>query len=432
MKWMARQFWSGIDSEIRTQNKEIRRRKMRKLRMVLIAVTFMAVCANVMSQERAVPVKTIVDANVVKQKPLVQIAILLDTSNSMDGLINQAKAQLWSIVNEFIFAKRTGIAPEVQVALFEYGNNGLKPEQGHIREVVPFTTDLDKLSEELFALKTNGGQEYCGWVIKDAVEKLKWSAKADDLKLIFIAGNEPFTQGKVDFKESYKAAINKGIIVNTIHCGSESDGINGKWKDGAAFADGRFLNIDQNQAIVYIEAPQDKEISGLNEKLNETYIAYGIAGQERAQMQKEQDKNAFGFNAGAAMQRAVAKSSGNYINTAWDLIDAVKYNNVKIEEVTEKELPVNMQKMDIKQRKIYVDTKAKERAQIQAKIQKLNLEREKYVAEQLKNQTGQDKSFGAAAISAIQEQAKKKNFEFDRPQENPEKNGTEKPKETEK
>ena len=404
---------------------------MRKLRAVFSTVVFLAVCANVMAQEKAVSVKTIVDANIVKAKPLVQIAILLDTSNSMDGLINQAKAQLWSIVNEFIFAKRTGIAPEVQVALFEYGNNGLQPEQGHIREVVPFTTDLDKLSEELFALKTNGGQEYCGWVIKDAVEKLKWSAKADDLKLIFIAGNEPFTQGKVDFKESCKAAIGKGIIVNTIHCGRESDGINGKWKDGAALADGRSLNIDQNQAIVYIEAPQDKEISRLNEKLNETYIAYGIAGQKRAEMQKEQDKNSYGLNAGVAMQRIAAKSSVNYQNSGWDIVDAIKFNNVKIEDVNEKELPDNMQKMDIKQRKIYVNTKANERTQIQARIQKLNTEREKHIAEQMKKQAGEDKSFGSAAIKAIQEQAKKKNFEFNRPEKNPEKKGTEKPKETE-
>ncbi len=35
----------------------------------------------------------------------VKIALLLDTSNSMDGLINQAKSQLWDIVNKFTHAK---------------------------------------------------------------------------------------------------------------------------------------------------------------------------------------------------------------------------------------------------------------------------------------------------------------------------------------
>ena len=30
----------------------------------------------------------------------VQVAILFDTSNSMDGLIDQAKTRIWSIINE--------------------------------------------------------------------------------------------------------------------------------------------------------------------------------------------------------------------------------------------------------------------------------------------------------------------------------------------
>jgi hypothetical protein len=94
--------------------------------------------------------------------PVVQLAILLDTSNSMDGLIAQAKTQLWNIVNEFATAKQDGKAPRVQVALYQYGNNGLSKEKGWVQQVLPLTDDLDKLSEQLFALKTNGGKEYCG------------------------------------------------------------------------------------------------------------------------------------------------------------------------------------------------------------------------------------------------------------------------------
>ena len=41
-----------------------------------------------------------------KPAPKVQIAILLDNSGSMSGLINQARTQLWKVVNEFIAAKR--------------------------------------------------------------------------------------------------------------------------------------------------------------------------------------------------------------------------------------------------------------------------------------------------------------------------------------
>src|SRR5215204_3864192 len=118
------------------------------------------------------------EGKLAEERPLVQLAILLDTSNSMDGLIAQAKTQLWQIVNEFIGAKQDGKAPKVEVALYEYGNDGLSKEKGYVRQVAPLTVDLDKISESLFALKTNGGSEYCGWVIRDAVKDLAWNPSA--------------------------------------------------------------------------------------------------------------------------------------------------------------------------------------------------------------------------------------------------------------
>src|SRR6478609_9391336 len=182
------------------------------------------------------------------ERPVVQLAILLDNSGSMNGLITQAKSQLWSIVNEFITAKQDGKAPRVQVALFEYGVSDLGKDAGYIRKLSDLTDDLDKLSEQLFSIstRTSGSEEYCGMVINDAVEKLGWDKSSKTYKAVFIAGNEPFTQGPVEYQSACKAAITKGIIVNTIHCGSDADGVNGKWKDGAALADGKYLLIDHN------------------------------------------------------------------------------------------------------------------------------------------------------------------------------------------
>ena len=92
----------------------------------------------------------------------IMVALLLDTSNSMDGLIDQAKSQLWKIVNEMAAAKsRDGKRPNIKIALYEYGNNGLSSSEGHIRQVSPLTEDLDFISEKLFSLTTNGGEEYC-------------------------------------------------------------------------------------------------------------------------------------------------------------------------------------------------------------------------------------------------------------------------------
>jgi hypothetical protein len=349
----------------------------------------------------------------IAKKPLVQIAILLDTSNSMDGLIEQAKGQLWKICNEFIKARQNGVVPEVQVALYEYGKSSLSRESGWIRRIQPLTTDLDKISEELFALRTNGGDEFCGWVIKQAVSELEWSPRPDVYKVIFIAGNEPFTQGPVNYVESCKAAISKGIIVNTIHCGPEAEGISTKWKDGAVIADGKFLVIDQNRAVVSIEAPQDKEIARLGEELNKTYLAFGVAGRAGAERQKGQDANAAALApaSGAVVQRAVAKASANYKNSTWDLVDAAKDDKFDISKLKTEELPAEMKTMNATARKDFIARNAKERSELQAKIQKLNADRDKYVAQRRQEMSGAE-TLEIAVISAVHEQGAKRNFVF--------------------
>ena len=163
----------------------------------------------------------------------IQLALLLDTSNSMDGLIDQAKSQLWKIVNELAAAKcADGKKPNIKIALYEYGNDGLPSSEGYIRLVSGLTDDLDVISEKLFALSTNGGNEYCGHVINTSLKQLEWSTSANDLKMIFIAGNEPFTQGSVSYRTASAFAREKGVVVNTIFCGPFEDGISTSWKDG--------------------------------------------------------------------------------------------------------------------------------------------------------------------------------------------------------
>jgi len=348
-----------------------------------------------------------------EKPPLIQIAILLDTSGSMSGLIAQAKTQLWKIVNEFATTKKDGKIPELRVALYEYGKSSIPGSEGYLRMILPLTTDLDKVSEELFVLKTNGGQEYCGKVIQAATGGLAWSASNEDLKAIFIAGNEPFTQGDVDYRTACKAAIEKGIIVNTIHCGPYEVGVKTHWKDGALLADGMYMHIDQNRAVAHISAPQDKEIARLGAELNKTYIAYGARGTASRERQEAQDAAAKKHAvAGAYVQRALAKSSVQYRNYEWDLVDAVKDGKVKTEDIKDEDLPEVMRKMSPEERKAYVQARLKERQKTQAAIQRLNEERKKYVAEQMKKQAtaSAGNTLDAVMIKALRVQAAKKNF----------------------
>jgi hypothetical protein len=338
------------------------------------------------------------------EKPTVQIAILLDNSGSMSGLINQARTELWKVVNEFVAAEINGVRPNLQVAVYHYGNPPAT-------QLVPLTDDLDRVSEALFGIPVSGGSEYCGQVIDMATRDLAWSDSRRDLKLIFIAGNEPFSQGPVDYRQACKAAIEKGIMVNTIHCGN---GIPQDWREGALLADGKSMNIDQNQAVVNIEAPQDAEIAKLGVDLNKTYIAYGKQGKAGADRQMAQDANANAASTAVAQQRAVAKANAFYRNSAWDLCDALKEGKIDLAKIKPEELPENMRKMTPAERLAYVKKMQDDRAAIQTKINQLNEQRTKFVAEkqkELAEQAGDD-TLDQALIGAIREQATKKQFTF--------------------
>ena len=344
----------------------------------------------------------------------VQIALLLDTSNSMDGLIDQARTQLWKVVNTFVDARRNGVAPYVEVALYEYGNNALHVSNNYVRLVEPLTRDLDELSRDLFALKTNGGEEYCGAVIQRALADLSWDPSEKTYKAIFIAGNEPFTQGSVDARQACKDALSKHVVVNTIHCGSRNDGISGSWHDGAALAEGKFMIIDQDRAVAHVDAPQDKAISDLSQELNKTYLGYGKNWEESAQKQSLADEDAAAnAKAGADVSRAVTKASANYSNTSWDLVDALREKKIDPAKIPAKDLPAEMQTLAPEARAAYIEKAAKQRAEIQSKILELNQQREAFVAAELNKQaTDGTRTLDEALVETTRDQAAALGYQF--------------------
>jgi len=342
----------------------------------------------------------------------IMLALLLDTSNSMDGLIEQAKSQLWKIVNELAAAKcDDGQRPAISIALYEYGNDGLSSEKGYIRQVSALTSDLDVISEKLFALRTNGGNEYCGHVIRTSLQELAWSTSEADLKMIFIAGNEPFTQGSVSYRTACSLAKEKDVVVNTIFCGGFDEGISTSWKSGADLTGGSYMSIEQNRQTVYIATPYDDQIAALNDQLNDTYIYYGREGSSKKELQLAQDVNASRYSNSNKVERAVSKSSHAYGNSSWDLVDAAKQDPKVAATTDEKYLPAEMKSMTPAQREAYVKDKSVERARIQGEIQKLSEKRKHYTTEHSSG-AAQDGSLDAALIKAVKTKAKAKNMEF--------------------
>ena len=344
-------------------------------------------------------------------KSKIQIALLLDTSSSMDGLIDQARSQLWKIINELAVAHKGGKVPQLEVALFEYGKSSIPEKEGYLRMVTSFTGDLDKISSKLYSLSTDGGDEFCGLVIDSATRLLQWDSNDNNLKLIFIAGNEPFDQGELSYKTSVKKAKLKGIIVNTIFCGDRQTGIDSWWKDGADISGGRYISIDQNIQVRTVSAPQDAEITRLGVELNNTYISYGNAGREKKKEQEEQDSNAMSKSESIAADRSISKASAHYDNSGWDIVDAANKGTVDLKKMKKDQLPAEMQNMDEKEREAYVKQMEQKREELKSKINKLNEERKAYI-EKAEKESSADDTLDSAIIKTVREQAKEKNFEF--------------------
>lgn len=327
--------------------------------------------------------------------PKIQAAILLDVSNSMDGLIEQAKAQLWNMVSVMGKAKCSNdVNPQIEIALYEYGRSSNAVADGYVKQISPFTTDLDKLSKELFGLTTNGGDEYCGQVIFTSLNQLNWDAGSNNYKVIFIAGNEDFLQGSLRYTQACAEATKKGVVVNTIYCGSKADGIREHWNLGAECGTGSFTNINSDVKIEEIPTPYDSVIFALNSQLNNTYIAYGYAGAGKKQMQTEVDQLNYSTNKSAAVKRVAVKSQGNlYKNDSWDLVDRGLMGDSKefLAKLDKKTLPDSLQKKTTEELKQIIDAKNQQRGQIQKQIETVNAQRDAYIAEERKKNAAQNK-----------------------------------------
>lgn len=383
---------------------------MRSQTFQLLILTLVLACSPLLMSASATRA-TRPEPQVPGATPRIQVALLLDTSGSMDGLIEQAKSKLWAIINELVTARYEGLQPNIEIALYEYGNDKIPAAQNYVRQVLPLTGDLDKVSEELFKLQTYGGEEYCGAVIKNALTDLNWGGGEADLKLIYIAGNEPFNQGSVDYKVSCASAKGKNVIVNAIYCGNYDEGMRTFWYEGAQLAAGSYINIDHNANAVFIATPYDDTLSMLNTELNGTYIAYGYEGEVRRENQMAQDKNAAVYGSANMAERVAAKSSGAYKNTSWDLVDAVAEENLDVKKLKDNELPAELKGKSPEEIKVYVEIKGKEREAITARIGELNRKRVEYIAEQQKL-AGSENTLEKKLLENVREQAIKKNYTF--------------------
>ena len=365
----------------------------------------------VINQGSAVTNATLVQP---KKGKKIKVAILLDTSGSMGGLIEQTKNQLWKIVMELAKSKDVdGLDPDIELALYHYGNSSLSITKGYVQMIQAFTGELDEISEKLFALTTSGGDEYCGAVINTSLSELEWSNNPDDLQVIYIAGNEEFNQGGIGYESACAVAKNKNVIVNTIFCGKRSEGINTFWKHAADLTGGNFASINSDAKTVHYESPYDAQISNLNVELNSTYVSFNKIGIEKKAKQIKEDQNASAYGSGNATKRYLSKSSKVYKNSSWDLVDASKKKGFKVEEINKAHLPDSLSLLTSTELQVRIHQLAGKRTAIKKEMSSLNKQREAFVRSEKAKVTKSDTNMlDDVMIKGLREQAGKKSFTF--------------------
>jgi hypothetical protein len=389
--------------------------------LVLLGCILTAIVVFAFNTKKATTAQAFTNVKpIVTQRPneqKVQVAILLDVSGSMDGLIEQAKAQLWNMVGVLGKSKcGNGAAPKIEIALYEYGRTTNDAKKGYVKQINGFISDLDSLSENLFTLKTNGGDEYCGEVIFQSADDLIWDKNAQTYKVIFIAGNEDFLQGPRKFTDACVLAKSKNIVVNTIYCGDFNTGLAEHWKLAGECGNGTYSNINSNAKTIEFNTPYDSVLIAYNQSLNGTYIGYGIAGAAKANKQARMDAENMKASKEVALKRAVVKSNkAAYDNASWDLVDAAtgldgKVSGVQLANVSKASLPDSLKKLSNEQLVAFVNKKALERNAIQEKIKSTNELREAYIAEERKKMA--QKAGEATLETAIEKSIKSQAANF--------------------
>jgi len=338
--------------------------------------------------------------------PEVEVVFCLDTTGSMSGLIEGAKQKIWGIANQIIVGEPK---PFIRIGLVGYRDY----EDEYVTRIYRLEDDLDGVFENLTSFRADGGgdtPEHVNKALHDAVHSFRWSSDDDTLKIVFLVGDCPphmDYQDGYDYRSVCRDAVTRDIIINTVQCGDNTETVR-FWRDIARRGEGRYARISQSGGMHHIETPFDAELVSLSTKLEETVIAFGSVSEiEKTEARRKMVR---AMAPEAAADRAAFKSRDGRIG-AYDLIDAVKSGSVAVDELTDDEIPEEMQGMSVAQKKKYLDEKQKERAAIMGRIRRLNEKRNEYIADRIKT-AGLEDSFDETVKQVIADQAKTKGIRY--------------------
>ncbi len=350
------------------------------------------------------PLKRVADVRNTSSR--VDIVFAIDCSGSMGGVIETAKQKIWSIVNTIARAKPS---PVLRIGLLAYGDG-----QRTFRSY-PLSDDLDAVYGNLMTFKDEGwSDEYVGLSVHKALHEMQWGRASRQLNVLYVVGNETARQGppQFDYARTTPQARERNILVNAIYCGSS--GGEETWREMAALGGGKYLHIAGDGGAITIATPYDRKLDVLNTQLNTTYLAYGARGRESLALQEAQDSNSRSVGgAPTTAARAAAKSTAQYNNRRWDLVDAAREKSFDLKKIERSQLPTAMQKMTPAQQKAFIAQNAQKRGAIQKQIRALSQQRDNYIAAQMKKRKLSPKNALDEAIrGSVINQAKARGYKF--------------------
>lgn len=345
-----------------------------------------------------------------EQEPArIEVCFVLDTTGSMGGLIEGAKAKIWSIANEIASARPT---PELKVGLV-----GFRDRRDHyVTKVTNLTDDLDAIYAELQQFAAGGGgdtPESVNQALHEAVGKMSWTEEYEVLKIVFLVGDSPphmDYQDDVKYHDTCRLALEKDLIINTVQCGARPSTTK-VWQEIARLAEGSYVAIGQDGGMVVPTTPMDAELTRLNVAIGQTIIPYGSAETRRGVASKQAASERAPGSA-AADRLAYNATTARVVQGGGDLIDALNRKEVNLAELKDEELPEEMRDLDEDGRAAYVQTRLDEREQIQKQIQELLKKRKAYVKDEMARLSGSGDAFDAKVIEILREQAARKGIKY--------------------
>jgi Mg-chelatase subunit ChlD len=345
-------------------------------------------------------------------RPEVEVVFCLDTTGSMGGLIDAAKKKIWSISNQIASGTPT---PHVKIGLVAFRDRG----DEYITKVFDLTDDLDGVHVNLMKFQANGGgdtPESVNQALHESVTKISWSKNKKTLKMIFLVGDAPphmDYKDDVKYTETCKLAVTNDIIINTVQCGRDPE-CTKYWKDICRLAEGSFVQIDQQGGpIVTVATPFDKDLAEINRELSKRTLVYGAPMTQKAAKFKAESNAA--LPAGAAADRAAFNARGFGGGSSYDLLTNIKNGTVKLESLKEEELPPELKKLTLAERKEYLDKLDRRRQDLSKQALELDKKRNEFIA---KKQAEDAKhaardSFDSQVLQILQRQAGRVELQYE-------------------